>query len=146
MHKRIFSLVIRWLITALGVVIAAKLVPGIRYDDAITLFVVVILLSFLNAALRPFLLLFTLPFIILTAGIGIVVINALLFLFVGHVVSGFHVDGFWPALWGSLIVSITSLFLSVFFRPQRQRGVPPAGQTPRAERPPRDKGGDVIDI
>ena len=85
------QLLIRWLVLALGVTIVTKLIPGIHCDDQTTLFVVVILLSFFNAILKPLLVLFTLPFILLTMGLGMIVINALLFLFVGELVEGFHV-------------------------------------------------------
>ncbi len=91
------------MVLAVGVVIATNIVPGIHCSDLGALAVAVILLSFLNAILRPVLLLFTLPFIVLTLGLGIVVINAFLFLIAGRLVNGFRVDGFWPAVGGSLV-------------------------------------------
>lgn len=126
------------MILAVGVVLATNIVPGIHCSDFGALAVAVVLLSFLNAILRPVLLLFTLPFIILTLGLGIVVINAFLFLIVGHLVNGFRVDGFWPAVGGSLVLSITNMVMSGLLRPRGPR--PPA--------PPRGPagGGDVIDI
>ncbi len=143
MNRSFMQLLLRWVVTAVGVTLATRLVHGIHYDDTLTLVVVVIVLSFLNAALRPILLLFTLPLILLTAGVGVVIINALLFLLVGKIVTGFQVDGFWPALWGSLIVSITNMCLSVFIRPSARA----ASQPPPAKKPPhKDGGGDVIDI
>ncbi len=142
MNRSFLQLLLRWAVTAVGVTLATRLVDGIHYDDTLTLVIVVIVLSFLNAALRPILLLFTLPLILLTAGVGVVIINALLFLLVGKIVTGFQVDGFWPALWGSLIVSITNFCLSVFIRPSAR-----AAAQPPAKKPPRkDGGGDVIDI
>ncbi|HXQ79778.1 MAG TPA: phage holin family protein, partial [Opitutaceae bacterium] len=74
-------LLVRWLVLALGVVIATHLIPGIHCSDLGALIAVVVLLSFFNAILKPVLVLFTLPFIIVTMGLGIVVINAILFLF-----------------------------------------------------------------
>jgi putative membrane protein len=132
------QLLVRWLILALGVVIAAHVVPGIHYSDSAALVLAVILLSFFNAVLRPVLVLFTLPFIIVTMGLGIVVINAFLFLIVGHLVDGFTVNGFWPAVGGSLVLSATNFFMSALMRSSGPR--PPA--PPRA--PP--GRGDVIDI
>src|SRR6185503_20709741 len=110
------QLLVRWLVLALGVMLATKIVPGIRCDDGATLVVVVLLLSFFNAILKPLLVLFTLPFILITMGLGVLVINALLFLLVGQLVNGFVVDGFWSALGGSLVVSVTNLVVSVVTR------------------------------
>jgi putative membrane protein len=134
------SLLARWLILALGVVIATRLVPGIHCRDAGALLEAVVLLSLFNALLRPVLVVFTLPFIILTMGIGILVINAILFLFVGRIVSGFEVDGFWPAVGGSLVLSLTNLVVTAFLRSSRP---PPP---PRPPGGPGSTGGDVIDI
>src|SRR6266496_1015998 len=109
MNSPLKQLLVRWLVLALGVMLATKIVRGISCEDGATLVVVVLLLSFFNAILKPLLVLFTLPFILVTMGLGIVVINALLFLLVGHLVNGFHVAEFWSALGGSLVVSITNL-------------------------------------
>lgn len=134
------QLLVRWSILALGVTLASHLVPGIRYDSATTLVVVVLLLSFLNAVLRPVLVLFTLPFILLTMGLGMLVINALLFLFVGRIVGGFEVSSFWSALGGSVIVSLTNLILSSLVGPRPPR--PPQGGPRRSAEKPQD----VIDV
>jgi putative membrane protein len=128
------------MILAVGVVIATRLVDGIHCADLGALVVAVLLLSFLNAILRPVLVLFTLPFIVVTMGLGVVVINAILFLFVGHIVEGFRVDGFWPAFWCSIVVSLTSLFANVLIRTKVHRV--PRPPPPRGPGP----GGDVIDI
>lgn len=116
MNSPITQLVVRWVVLALGVMLATKIVPGIKCDDGTTLIVVVLLLSFFNAILKPILVLFTLPFILFTMGLGVVVINALLFLLVGELVNGFSVDGFWTAVGGSLVVSVTNLVVSVVTR------------------------------
>jgi len=132
-------LLVRWLVLALGVLIATRLVPGIHCSDLGALVAVVVLLSLFNAVLRPVLVLFTLPFIMVTMGLGIVVINAILFLFVGRLVDGFTVSGFWAAVGGSLVVSATNFFVSALLR-SSEKG--PSGPPPR----PRGPGGDVIDI
>lgn len=137
MNKAFVNLLLRWLILALGVVLSTKLVPGIHCDDGLTLAVVVVLLSFFNVVLKPILLLFTLPFIVLTMGLGIWLINAALFYFVAKLVSGFHVAGFGSALLGALIVSVTNLILNSLMRPPPK---PPAGRSGPARRD------DVIDI
>jgi putative membrane protein len=137
MNRGFVNLLLRWVVLALGVVLSAKLVPGISYDSGATLAVVVILLSLFNAVLKPFLVLFTLPFIFLTMGIGIWFINALLFYFTGRLVDGFHVAGFGSALVGALIVSVTNLVMSRLLAPPRPPVQPPRG---------RGKADDVIDI
>ncbi|HUJ44385.1 MAG TPA: phage holin family protein [Opitutaceae bacterium] len=129
------NLLVRWLVLALGVALSAKVVPGISYDSGVTLLVVVALLSLFNAILKPVLVLFTLPFVLLSLGLGIWFINAILLLAVSRLVEGFHVRDFWAALWGALIVSLTNIILSGFLRARRLSRPPP---------PPRP--GDVIDI
>ncbi len=142
MNRSFQSLLIRWLFLALGVVVATRIVKGISYDTVGTLVVVVLLLSFLNAVLRPLLLLVSLPFILLTAGLGVIVVNALLFSFVGYLVEGFTVASFWSALGGSLVVSFTNFLLSAFLgNPARNSTKPP----PPPKKQPPGKG-DVIDI
>jgi len=116
MKSPLLKLIVRWLVLALGVTLAEKIVPGIDCKDGMTLFVVVVLLSFFNAVLRPILVLFTLPFIVLTLGLGLVVLNALLFMMVGKIVSGFTVEGFWSAVGGALIVSLTNLIMTLFIK------------------------------
>jgi putative membrane protein len=143
MKSPLLQLFVRWLVLALGVTIATKIVPGIAVaKDGTTLLVVVLLLSFFNAILRPLLVLFTLPFILVTMGLGVLVINALLFLLVGRLVEGFQVDGFWAALLGSLVVSVTNLLVSLVTRSARtdvRRDEPRGGAK-------RDKNDDAIDI
>ncbi len=135
MNNAFVNLLVRWLVLALGVLLSTRIVPGISCDTGATLAVVVLVLSFFNTVLKPLLLLFTLPFIVLTLGVGIWIINAILFYFVGRLVAGFHVAGFGSALLGALIVSVTNLVVSRMLRP------PPPPGPPRSGR--RD---DVIDI
>ena len=132
----LLNLLIRWTVLALGVALSARIVPGISCDSGATLLVVVALLSLFNAILKPLLVLFTLPFVVLTLGLGIWLINAGLFLAVSRLVPGFFVRDFWSALWGALIVSLTNLVLSGMLRVRRVPASPP---------PPRPPG-DVIDI
>lgn len=141
MSHPVVQLLLRWSILALGVTIAAKVVPGIACDDIGTLIVVVLLLSFVNAVLRPLLVLLTLPFIVFTLGLGVILINALMFLLVGRLVEGFEVSSFWSALGGALIVGLTNVAVSSVI------GTKPAAKPkdPRGPRPPRG-GGDVIDV
>ena len=148
MNPRLVQLLVQWVVMALGVTLATKLVDGISCDSTATLIVVVLLLNFFNAIIKPVLVVFTLPFIVLTLGLGVVVINALLFMFVGRLVDGFHVAGFWPAVWGALVVSVTNLILSRFTR----KAAVPRNEAPAEGAPPvraplvKKKPDDVIDI
>jgi putative membrane protein len=136
MNSRLARLLVHWAVLALGVLIATRVVPGIHCSDLGSLVAVTLVLSLFNAVLRPLLLFFAIPFIIVTMGLGIVVINAILFFIAGRIVDGFTVAGFWPAVGGSIVVSLTNIFVGGLVRAP---GPPP----PRG--PPRPPGG-VIDI
>jgi putative membrane protein len=112
-YRRVLLVLQSWILLAVGILVAAALIPGIRYDTFGTLLLVVVLLSLLNAFLKPMLMLFTLPFIMLTMGLGIVIINAVLFLLAGLLVPGFAVDGFGVALLGALIISGINLLVNL---------------------------------
>ncbi len=141
MNHPFLQLLVRWSVLALGVTLATKLITGIHCDDVATLAAVVLLLSLFNAILKPLLVLFTLPFILLSLGLGMLVINAFLFMLVGEMVKGFRVESFWSALGGALIVSITNIIISmVIGKRPRPPGSPGAGARPVAKRD------DVIDI
>jgi putative membrane protein len=107
---------IRWFVTTLAVMGTSHIIPGISYDGTGTLFAAALLLGIINALVRPVLLILSLPFIIVTMGFFILVINALLLLFVSSVVHGFHVEGFWNALFAGLFIGLISWILSSFFR------------------------------
>ncbi len=142
MNFALSQLFLRWAILALGVMLATKLGLGIRCDSGSTLLVVVVLLSFFNAILKPLMVLFTLPFILLTLGLGMVVINALLFLLVARLVDGFYVASFWSAVGGAIVVSVTNLVLNILTRGPRG----PSGGVGGSMRPKKEKPADVIDI
>lgn len=139
-----------WLLLALGVIIAAHTARGIGYDSGGALVVAVLLLSFCNMVLKPVLMLFSLPFIILTFGIGIWLINALLFMLVGALVEGFYVLSFWNALWGALVVSLTGVAANLLFGTNRinvqTNQAPNTNRTSSQSRKPLKDDDDVIDI
>jgi putative membrane protein len=110
------AFVFRWITTTLAVMVAAAFISGIRYDNMGSLIGAALLLGILNAFVRPVLLILGAPLILLTLGFFILVVNALMLLWVPGLVSGFHVDSFWSAFWGAIIVSIVSWMLSAFFR------------------------------
>ena len=94
------------LITALGLLLAAYLIPGIEVSGFYIALIAAVILGLLNLIVRPIILLFTLPINILTLGLFTFVINAFMFWFAASFIDGFNVDGFLPALLGSLLVSL----------------------------------------
>jgi putative membrane protein len=108
--------VFRWAITTVAVMIASSLSHGIRYDNVAALIGAALLLGILNAFVRPVLLILSAPLILLTLGFFILIVNGLVLLLVPSIVVGFHVDSFWSAFWGAIVISIVSWILSAFFR------------------------------
>src|SRR5262245_37072590 len=102
----------RWLITTVAVLVATQIVPKIRYDSWQGLLVATLVLGLLNAFIRPLLMVLSLPLILLTLGLFIVIINAVLLYLVGHLISDFHVDSFGAACWGALVISIVTIILN----------------------------------
>lgn len=110
-----FSFLIRWVVTAVAVLVAAFLLPGVDFhENYLSLWVMALVLGVLNAILRPILLITTLPLNILTLGLLTLVINALLFWLAGSIAPGFTIEGFWSAFFGALIVSVVSFILNSF--------------------------------
>lgn len=118
------KLLIRWIISALSLFVAAWLVPGIQVGDNqgwIAYAAMAIILSFVNALIRPLLKLLTCPLILLTLGLFTLVINAITLLIASALAQNvfgvnFFVDGFWAAFWGALIVSVVSVILNALVR------------------------------
>ena len=108
------GLLIRLAITAVAVFLAGNIIPGIEVDSLGAGLAAAILLTLLNAVVRPILYLFSIPLIILTLGLFMIVINALLLHLVSNLVKGFHVAGFWPAFWGAVLISLVSTILNLW--------------------------------
>ncbi len=107
------GLFIRFVITGVAVLLATQIIPGIEAQSLVAGIAAVLVLALLNAIVRPLLYFLSLPFIILTLGLFMVIINALLLQLVAFLVKGFVVDGFWPAVWGSLVISVVGNILNV---------------------------------
>ena len=106
------GLLIRWLILTLSILAAAYLLAGIEVRSFFSALFAAAALGILNAFFRPILLLLTLPINILTLGLFTFVINALLLMMTSGIISGFHVQGFWSAVLGSLVISLVSWLLT----------------------------------
>lgn len=103
--------VVHILINAAAVVISAYVLPGVRVEDFLTAIVVAIILGVVNTFIRPILVILTLPITVITLGLFLLVINALVILLTDALVPGFQVSGFLWALIFSLVLSLVSSFL-----------------------------------
>jgi putative membrane protein len=106
--------VLRVLINAAAIYLAASIVPGIEIRDVLTALGAGLVLGLINAVVRPVLVVLTLPVTILTLGLFLVVLNALCLWLTAQVVKGFEVQGFWPAVLGALLISVVSWILTAF--------------------------------
>ena len=105
-------LLLKWIAFTFIVMFTAWLVPGIKLYGFLTAFVAAAVIAIVNISLKPMLNLITLPINILSLGLFTLVINAILLMFVAYIVTGFEIDGFIPALFGSIIMSILSVGLT----------------------------------
>ncbi|MBI3343599.1 MAG: phage holin family protein [Gammaproteobacteria bacterium] len=110
--------ILRLLIVALGLWLASELVPGIEVKGVGTLLGAALLLGIVNAVVRPVLIILTLPATVFTLGLFLLVINAAMLGLVAWMFDNFTIAGFWPALFGSIVVSITGWLASHFIGPR----------------------------
>ena len=123
------KLLIRWLIVTVALFLTAWLLPGITIDGTNAFLVVgvmSIVLGLVNAVIRPILAFLSCGCIVATLGLFMLVINALTlwlssYICVNWLKIGFYVEGFWPAFWGSIIVSIVSFVLSIFLIDEKEK-------------------------
>jgi putative membrane protein len=102
------------MITAIAVIIVSYLLPGVHLEGIVTAIIVAAVLSFLNVIVKPVLILLTIPITIFTLGLFLLVINAVIIIITDAIIPGFQVDGFWWALFFSLILSVlNSIFGSL---------------------------------
>jgi len=108
------GMLIRWLLSALALILTSKIVPGITVDSFTALLIAAIVLGLVNAIVKPILVFFTLPLTFLTLGLFLLVVNAITFGLAAWLVPGFSVNGFLPAMLGSIVMSILSFLFSMF--------------------------------
>lgn len=113
-------LILTWIINAVALLALPYIFSSINVDSFLTALVVAIVLGFINAIIRPILIILTLPATILTLGLFIFVINGLLFWAVGSFVPSFHVGGFWSGVFGAIVYSIISWALSSIIMPSKK--------------------------
>lgn len=110
------SIIARWIVNAIALYLVANIVPGIHVSGFGSALIAVVIIGFVNALIKPILFLLTLPITIVTLGLFSLILNALMLLLAGSVISGFRVDGFLPALIGSIVLSVITMILHALIR------------------------------
>jgi len=105
---------LHWGITALSLWVASHIFNGLKFDDASSLIVSALLLGLANAIIKPLLIVLTLPLTLLTFGLFVLVINALMILLVASLIKGFKVSSFWTAFFASMFISLLSIVIGSF--------------------------------
>ncbi len=105
------KMILRWLLLAAALLLVAQIYPGVQVTTFGAAMIAALVLGLLNALLRPILVLLTLPVTLLTLGLFLFVINALMFYFAASLLDGFHVNGFVAALIGSVLYSLCGLVI-----------------------------------
>ena len=109
---------IRFLITACGLLLAAWQLDGMHFGGPLSLLFAALVLGLVNATVRPVMLLLTLPITVITLGLFLLVLNGAMLGLAALMVPGFVVDGFWTALFGAIIVSLTGMVANWFIGPK----------------------------
>ncbi len=109
------KIILKWLIMAASILIAAKLITGVTVVGVWAALWLAVFLAVINIIIKPILVVITLPINILTLGLFTFVINALLVWFSSTIIQGFSVEGFLPALYFSVVLSIVSYLLNMLF-------------------------------
>lgn len=115
------KLILRILLSAVAVVILSHILPGVGVDSFTTAIIVAIVLSLLNFIVKPILVLFTLPITILTLGLFLLVINAIIIIIADNVISGFEVSSIWWAIIFSLLLSFLQSVLFTLLKDTEQK-------------------------
>ena len=109
---------IRAAVVGIGLWLASKIVSGIAFNSTETLIAAALLLGIVNAFVRPIIVILTLPITLLTLGLFLLVINALMILLVAWFLPGFVVASFWSAVFAAIVVSLTSWVMSGWIGPR----------------------------
>jgi putative membrane protein len=113
MLANISTFLVYWALTALSLWVASYVLKGMRFADTSSLIVAALMLGFVNAVLRPILILLTLPLTMITLGLFLLVINALLLMLVAKLTQGFSISGFWTAFFASIFITLLSLLFGI---------------------------------
>ena len=121
MKQKFFQTTFQLMLTALALFIGDYLLDGLAIESSWTVVWSAIVITLLNKFVKPLLVALTIPATLFTFGIFLLVINASILLMAGEIVEGFHIDGFWTALWLSLVISLTNVFFGGRVRVERSR-------------------------
>ncbi len=108
------KILINWLVSALVILTASYILPGVHIANFTAALVTAVVLGIINALIKPIFLILTLPITIITLGLFTLVINALMILLASSIVPGFKVDGFWWAFIFSIVLSLINSFVNTF--------------------------------
>lgn len=100
---------LKWIVYTLAIIFVAWIIPGISVENFLSAMLVCIIIALINTFVKPILQIISFPLTILTLGAFSLVINALLLMLAGWIAPGFEVDGFWSALFGSILLSLISI-------------------------------------
>ena len=106
-----WNIIVHWIISAISLVVVAYLIPGIRVDGIGPALIAPIVIGLVNATVGFILKIVTLPITILSLGIFLLIINALMLMLAAYLVPGFAVDGFWSAFFGAIVMSVVGMVL-----------------------------------
>ena len=109
---------VRFLITACGLLLAAWQLDGMHFGGPLSLIFAALVLGLVNATVRPVMLLLTLPITVITLGLFLLILNGAMLGLAALLVPGFVIDGFWTALFGAIIVSLTGMVANWFIGPK----------------------------
>lgn len=119
-------ILIRWVVNAIALWVAVQIVPGLEHvgESGLSLLLIALIFGLVNALVRPIIVLLTCPLIVLTMGLFILIINAVMLSITAWLSNmfglGLVVDGFWPTFWGALVISIVSGVISLLVKDERE--------------------------
>jgi len=106
------NFIVQLIVSALAVLISSYILPGVHIDGIVTAIIVAAVLAFLNAVIKPVMVILTIPITVVSFGLFLLIINALIIILTDKLIDGFRVDGFWWALLFSLVLSFVSSVLN----------------------------------
>ena len=118
MSSNLSNFLIHWAIMSLSLWVASYIFDGIKFTDKSSLLISALMLGFVNAELRPILLILTFPLTLLTLGLFALVLNAFMIMLVANLVKGFKLSGFWTAFFVGIFIALFSLFIEYFLPSQ----------------------------